>query len=215
MKSIFRIAFVLLLLTPVTAHAQLFKGGFMGGFNGSQVDGDNFSGYDRLGLMAGAFIYTPLSRSIDLQFEIEYMGKGAAYHTPTTDDPNANIEIYRSNFHYIELPILLRFKTRSAIAFEGGLGFGYLFSYSVDDDVNGSLSTDPDPGSLFKKYELSGIVGGSYTFADKYTVDLRYSYSITSIANFAVATYNPFLLGRSGVFNNLFTLGLYYTLGNK
>src|SRR5208337_1850837 len=91
-----------------TAHAQIFKGGVLLGFNGCQIDGDSQSGYDKFGIMGGAFIYTPLSSQFDLQLEIEYMGKGA--QSVSTPD-NEYQEEFTISLNYIELPVLLRFNT--------------------------------------------------------------------------------------------------------
>ena len=135
--------FVLLFLSGTfSLFGQHFKGGLLLGFNASQVDGDTYSGYDKFGLMGGVYVYTPISSMFDVQMEIKYMGKGARKRTSGED-----LTQYRSNLNYIEIPILLRFNTKSKIGVEGGLGFGYLFSYSVEDEY-GEL-----PSSAFPKFK--------------------------------------------------------------
>lgn len=202
MKNAFVATTVFLLIFSINTHAQLFKGGFLAGFNACQVDGDTYSGYDHFGFMAGAFIYTPISTSVDIQFEIKYMGKGASKLSSETDPIK-----YVNNLNYIELPVILRVNTRSKFGIEGGLGFAYLFSSSITDNF-GTYPTN------FKTFELNMQIGGTYNITDKLKVDLRYSYSLTPILDPAGAAFNPYFLPR-GAYNNLFTLGLYYTIGNK
>jgi len=171
------------------------------GFNGSQVDGDSQSGYDKFGLMGGVFIFTPVSRNFDLQFEIEYMGKGAQSVNNGVDD--GYVTQFTINLQYIEMPVILRYNTIKNFGFEGGLGFGYLFSSS--ETLSSALNTNQ---ITFKPFELSGILGFNYHINQAYSVVARYSYSFTSIAH-TFNNPNDILLG-SGLYNNLFSIGLCY-----
>lgn len=185
------------------ASAQRFKGGFLAGFNASQVDGDTYSGYNKFGLMGGAYVYTSLSNMLDIQMEIKYMGKGAK-KAPTDQD----LHEYKSQLNYIEIPVLLRLNLKNKFGIEGGLGVGYLFSYSEEFDYAVVPSQHAAP---FKPFELSGLIGLSYSISPRVLVNLRYSYSLLSIVN-TVDVYNPNFWPR-GVYNNLFTAGIYYNLG--
>jgi hypothetical protein len=192
------------------SFAQRFNGGILLGMNASQVDGDTYAGYNKFGLMGGAFVYTPLSKKFDMQLEIKYMGKGANKKT-TEQSPSK----YRSNLNYIEIPVLLRLNTKIKIGWEGGLGFGYLFAYSEEDEY-GKLPSDQS--SSFKPFELSSLIGATYQISQKFQINLRYSYSILSIVKKIVDdpnnTYINYRSGR-GVYNNLFSLGIYYNIGSK
>ncbi len=190
---------VLFLFTNIV-NSQIFKGGLLLGFNGSQVDGDNQSGYDKFGLMGGAFIYTPISRNWDLQFEIEYMGKGAQ---AVSDNEEGTQTEFTISLNYIELPVILRLNTIKNFGFEFGLGFGYLF------DSSQTLSSYYQTSQFtFKSFELSGILGFNYRINETFSAIARFSYSFTEIAH----TYlnpNDLALG-SGLYNNLFTIGICY-----
>ena len=195
---------VLVFSVTCSLYAQRFHGGLLLGFNASQVDGDTYAGYDKFGLMGGAFVYTHLSEMLDIQMEIKYMGKGARKRTSTD-----NLTVYKSNLNYIEIPILLKLKTKNKIGVEGGFGFGYLFSYS-EEDAYGVLPSKA--ATQFKPFELCTIVGLNYQLNSKYTVDLRYSYSLFSIVGRPEIA-NPYFRIGHGVYNNLFSLGILYTLG--
>jgi hypothetical protein len=131
------------------------------------------------------------------------MGKGARKRTTEED-----LTQYKSNLNYIEIPVLLRLNTKNKIGVEAGLGFGYLFSYSLENEY-GVLPSNETP--KFRPFELSYVVGLKYQFAPQFAVNLRYSYSIISIVDTPDVAYTYFR--RSGEFNNLFSLGVYYNLG--
>lgn len=205
MKVVSTVVIIIFFIISTNSFGQRFKGGLLLGFNASQVDGDTYAGYDKFGVMGGAYVYTPVSEMFDVQMEIKYMGKGARKRTTQFD-----LTQYRSNLNYIEIPVLLRFNTKNKIGVEGGLGFGYLFSYSEEDE-NGVLPSSVT--TKFKPFELCSLIGLSYRFAPKFLVDLRYSYSILSIVNTPDVNYTYFR--HSGVFNNLFSLGVYYNIGQQ
>lgn len=191
-----------LVLLPLCVTAQQFHGGIIAGINGSQVDGDHFTGYNKLGFMAGFFVYRPLSERLDLQLELKYMGKGAAKKTTKTD-----FSEYKSQLHYIEMPVLLHYKLSEKFGGEAGIGFGYLFSYAEKDEY-GKI---PDEAAVdFKPFELSSIIGFRYNVKPQLTVVLRYSYSILPILGSpGEITY----FFKRGAYNNLFSLGVMYELG--
>jgi hypothetical protein len=191
----------LVLNSSLLSFAQRFEGGFLAGIVASQVDGDTYSGYNKLGISAGAFVFTPLSRMTDLQLEIKYISKGANKKV-TELDPRQ----YTSNLNYIELPILLKLNTGKKIDWQAGIGFGYLFSFTEKDE-NGPLIYDES--AHFKPFELSGLLGMNYAFTEHLSANIRFSYSILPVIDYGQTTARYF---RSGAFNNLFNISIYYNL---
>jgi hypothetical protein len=176
-------------------HAQNFKGGILLGVNACQVDGDQLDGYNKLGFMTGAYVYKPVSKYFDVQLEIKYMGKGAAKKKTEIN----NNEYRNTNLHYIEIPVMARF-TIQKLGVEGGLGFGYLFSSKIKDDL-GEIELEPD--EQMKPFEFNGVAGLNYMATPKLSVNIRYSYSILSIRH----SYRIF-------FNNIISTGIFYQIGN-
>ena len=74
---------------------------FSEGYTASQVDGDSYSGFNKLGFTAGAFINRLIAYDIYWQVEIKYVTRGV-YKGPTDNDPT----LYRSGYHYVEIPII-------------------------------------------------------------------------------------------------------------
>ena len=189
---------------PFYSFSQRFEGGFLSGIVASQVDGDTYAGYNKLGFSLGAYVFTPISPKTDIQFEIKFITKGANKKVTETDPRQ-----YTSNLNYIELPVLLKLNTSKKITWEGGLGFGYLFSFSEKDE-NGPLPSDES--AHFKPMEINGIAGMYYSFTNHFSANIRFSYSILPILDYGQTTASYF---RSGAYNNLFIFSIYYNLSVK
>lgn len=202
MKNIFFFAVLFIFSTGI--QGQQFRGGIIAGLNACQVDGDNYAGFNKLGFEVGAYVYRPVSVKIDLQLEIKYMGKGARKITSDYD-----MVQYRSQLHYIELPVLLHYKATPKVGLEGGLAFGYLFSYAEKDEY-GNL---PEQDAVhFKAFELSGVIGVRYQIKPRISAHLRYSYSILPVLNHPGNLTYHFNLGAN---NNLFSIGILYEIGKQ
>ncbi len=198
------LVFFLLISLSISSMAQRFEGGFLAGMVASQVDGDTYAGYNKLGFSAGAYVFTPLSSKTNIQVEIKYISKGA--NKKLTDQ---DIRQYTSYLNYIELPVLLKLSTSKKIDWEAGIGFGYLFSFSERDE-NGVLPSEES--AHFKPLELSALLGMNYAFTDHLSANIRFSYSILPIVKYGQTTARYF---PSGAFNNLFNISVYYHLGGK
>ena len=89
----------ILFLSPLLIQGQNFKAGIRFGICGSQVNGDNLSGFNKAGIVAGAFVNRNLSKPFNMQMEIVYIQKGSR---KPTDDANS---YYRLRVHYIVLSL--------------------------------------------------------------------------------------------------------------
>jgi hypothetical protein len=201
----------LLLLCVLTSSgfSQPFHGGVILGISASQVDGDSYAGYNKLGMQGGVFVSTALTPMMAACLEIKYTGRGA--RNPASDD---NTGSYQLALHYIDLPVLLDIQTRSLVSVELGLIPGYLFAVQGKDDA-GNLPDEYLVG--FRKFDLGILVGLRFTITDKFAVNLRFSYSLFSIRDpeSAGSYYSWFgkLFGHSqGDYNNYLTFGCNYLI---
>lgn len=191
------------LLLGLSAQGQNFNAGFVGGLSGTQVDGDGLSGFNKLGIYAGAFVNREINDRWSWQFEMAYSQKGSRRVVkPETLDAGPWI---RLQMHYIDVPLLVIWDFRDDIAFEGGVSGNLLLSYSYNDLRNNVLNTD------FSRFESALLLGARYQLRDQWYVFARANYSLFSIdpnANFL-----PFFaLLQRGTYNNVITLGLRYQL---
>src|SRR5690606_17623874 len=87
-KSSYFAVFIFMILLPELSRAQnpssfyeeeprTFYGGLLLGSNFTQVDGDNFAGYHKVGLNAGGIVYTHLGEKVAASMEILFSQKGS------------------------------------------------------------------------------------------------------------------------------------------
>ncbi len=202
-----RILILLAMATvPLAGLSQPFHGGVMAGICASQVDGDTYAGYNKLGFQGGVFVTAQLTRLLDARLEIRYASRGAV--NPASKD---NTGYYKLALNYIDLPLLAEVSIKQFGLVEVGLVPGYMFHAGGRYD-EGQLDFQS-----FKKFDLGTLLGAGFRITPKFSVDVRYSYSIFSIRDLesAGAYYSWFgkLFGRSrGDFNNYLTLGVSYIL---
>lgn len=187
--------------TPIFTWAQNeFKAGVIGGITTSQVDGDNYGGFHKLGVAGGFFTNIYFSDKVGAEIEVLYIQKGSR-KTPTKNDPTV---AYYLNLAYAEIPVLAKFKTKQVII-EVGPSFGRLLS-SSEEDVQGTIpKTEP-----FKDWEISLNLGLAYPFDDNFDISVRLSSSIIPIRNFNIGS-GP-LPDNYGLFDRLLNRGQYNTV---
>lgn len=124
-----------LLICSHTAYPQRFRGELTGGVAGSQISGDQLSGFNKAGLMAGVGIRTNLSPKTETGFRMMYFQKGSRKRLKT-DEPDSSYYLLRLN--YIEIPWTFSYKVRNHLLIEAGPSLGYLIN-SYEEDENGEL----------------------------------------------------------------------------
>lgn len=192
-----KLVFILLLFIPLILSAQRFKGGIVLGMNVSQVDGDNFPGYNKAGLVGGAFVFTNFQEKWGAQMEIRYAAKGSAA-------PKYYSYIRKYRLQYIEIPILAQYEPLNKLKLQMGLSFGYLFNAAQSDGGGYEKFTEiPSRG------EIAACAGINYSFSKSFDVNARFSYSVLPVfSNYTGSTW-----GTGAWYNNVLTFALYYRIG--
>lgn len=212
MKKNFLVLF--LILNFLISNSQDFNGGIFAGFSGSQIDGDTYAGYNKLGLVTGAFVNRDLSQRINLQFEMLYIQKGAR-ENPNPDALNPSL--YCIDLKYIELPLLVRYKLykfQEKVTLEAGLSGAVLIKTTNKSD-NYTL-TEP-----YKKSDFSTNIGVNYKILDNLSINLRYIYSLffapirTTNENAKWMFLWPLYISIPGQYNNVLALTLRYQFISK
>ena len=195
--------FILVCFLTVFSSAQTYEAAVLAGANFSQVDGDQLAGYNKLGLFTGIAISRDWQEPWQWSFEILYTQKGSQ----KVLDPDIPQPALVINYHYVEVPLLARYKFSDDIIFFAGPSFGVNVFNQRDDN---GLITKED-GLLGTEVALH--LGGTYMFTDHWGVDLRHSYSLLSVRDFPIVFNGPTWFGRAGWYNRLFTVALRYDLG--
>ncbi len=171
-----RIFFICLFTFSVQLlHAQNFHAGVIGGISTTQVAGDQLSGFNKVGIIAGGFVNKSFGDKIGLQMEIIFIQKGS--RKPV--DPNNNNAFYVMRVSYFEVPLLLKWQAAQKFNIEAGPSFGTLV-FSEEETEWGVYQ----PVVPFKTFDLSANIGLSYTLSEKITVNTRLSNSVIPIRDF-------------------------------
>ena len=163
------IFFLVLMLAPGTSHGQLSNYGVFAGVTASQVDGDSYSGFNKLGLNAGGFINQHLDLNIYWQAELKYVTKGV-YKGPGDYDPT----LYSSTYHVLEIPFSAHYLYDEKLQVELGIAPEVLIK-EVFRDESGAM--DPSNYPENRRFGFSVFVGLSYWFSPSTGVNLRYTNS--------------------------------------
>jgi hypothetical protein len=173
----FQLLFVLFLCCSGTASAQQFNAGVLCGLGGTQISGDQLSGFDKLGFLAGGFVSTELSEKFNMAGQLLYITKGSK----KDQEPEKNdFTTYLLRLRYIELPIVFTWKQSKRFHFEAGPTFGYLLS-SYEEDEYGE-----DPVSReFNDFELGIVASIIVNVKSGFAVNLRYNNSVMPVREHA------------------------------
>lgn len=196
--------FIILLAAFSLVKAQRFNGGVLAGFNGSQVEGDNYKGYNKPGAVAGFYVETDIAPAVFVGMEIKFNQKGARKKI-TTKDP----EKYIMRLNYIDLPVYAGFRTGEWGAVLAGIQPGYLLS-GKEFDVYGEFPREDK--AEFNNLDLQALVGFQFDFLDYLKADLRFAFSVLPIRGKPIDTPVYWLNNQ---FNNVISLALYYQIGGR
>ncbi len=191
-------------LASFYSHAQYFNAGIKAGVVGSQIDGDGFGGYNKLGFTAGLFVNYQLSARTSLQLELEYIQKGSS-HTPNVE--KGDYDQYKMRLGYVQLPVLLQYKLAQNFSVEIGPAFGILLSDYEERD-QWEIQSNP-----FRKFALSWITGLNYNISDNWNANFRIDYSLIGIRQ-EPAPGDRWIFFQYGQFSNALVISVQYLISH-
>lgn len=205
-KIILPVLFVLLVNVVL---AQRFEGGVLAGFNGTQVSGTQingvpFKGYNKPGILVGAFVRTDVAPAVFAGLEIKYSQKGARNRIKKDEAPDK----YIMRLGYIDIPVFVGFIANERSAVIGGVSAGYLIHAKEFDEYGEFIREDQN---AFNDFDLQPFVGFQYDMLDQLKLDLRIAYSVLPIRKISgVDATNYYWYNNQ--FNNVISLAFYYNL---
>ena len=218
MKRLFILIF--LFAFGVNLSAQEFFGGLVAGGITSQVGGDARGGYNKIGIVGGAFAGLNLSQDFDIQMELKYIQKGS-YSADVENRPA--YDPFLIKLDYIDLPIVLAYNLNKInindvnmkwLKFELGLSFDFLINYK--QEIQGAVVKESNP---WNKVVLNTVVGVRVCVKDNFEIGLRAVDAITSICkssrmpyNNGNVSYTRRLFGRYGMFNDVLQLAVFWRI---
>lgn len=164
---------------------QRFRASVLAGFNLSQMDGDNYNGFDKFNPQFGIGGTAIINRQSEIGMELLYHNKGAR----TESDPRRviNAKDRLIDLSYVEVPVYFRHNRREAfpsLYFEGGAAFARLIDAKIeepevvqDDLIISGLEND------LRENEISLLLGVGYQFTRHIGARFRYSFALTRVYN--------------------------------
>lgn len=189
MKKLFVLT-VLLGLTALGGYAQNYRFGAKGGVNYSTLTGmqqADISG--RAGLQGGILFMYGVYQPIGFHVELLYSPKGFARDPVIVDSPGESLRLStRDRFHYLDLPILFKFK-RGAFFFEAGPQASFLFRARSETNVTITRPGVPDETDLqtrniqggLKRFDYGAAAGFGFAINEDLEVGVRYNAGFRSV----------------------------------
>ena len=199
---------ILICVFSINIHAQNFGGGIILGLSTTQVGGDDLAGFNKAGLLVGAFANKSISELLSFQMEMTFTQKGS--NNPKMNDAeHSNYLKEDISSSYIEVPLLLQYHQSNKLKIEGGVQLAYLIN-GYYNDINGEIpiySVNP-----FIEYDFGLVIGMDYTFSNRLSLNTRLSNSILPIGAEdydGVYSYNS---STKGKYNSVLSFAIHYNL---
>jgi len=146
------------------------------------------------GFNAGFLANISLPGKFSLQPEVVYSGQGTKMTSP---DGNGNI-----NLGYVNVPVLLKYKTAMGFFVEAGPQAGFLLSAKAK-----SAGVTTDIKDSFKSTEIAGVFGLGYMSPLNIGVDARYNLGLSNLDKSSIST--------STAKNGVIQIAVFYFFGGK
>ena len=183
-------------------YAQKFEGGAVLGLVGSQVAGDQLSGYKKAGLNAGAWVSLPIGEKSKIQMELTYIQKGSR---DNPDYEKGKYDRYLMRLGYVQLPVIYLYQYNNLFGFEAGLGMNFLLH--SNEKLNGYENSE----SPFSSTNLCITGGIFFRLTDLIRISLRTDNSLFSIRKNKVSG-DVWRFWDHGQYSDALVLSAYYKL---
>jgi hypothetical protein len=161
--------FIAALFTCHAGMTQDIHFGIKAGLNAAMLTVKNQGETEiRPGLHAGGLAHIHLLRKWALQPELFYSGQGGKQIINSTE--------YKTNLHYLNLPVLLQYMFQNGFRLQAGPQVGFLLKAQREvNDNEGNIIQN------YKEIDVSLPVGVSYLSASGLGVDLRWAFGLNNV----------------------------------
>jgi hypothetical protein len=190
---------IILIIAAFSGYGQRFNGGAMAGMASSQVAGDTYAGYNKVGPLAGFFVnYYPSTQS-SVQMELYYVQKGSR---KSADVVEQDYESYLLRLNYVELPVFYRYHI-GWFAIEAGPSLAF-FMKGYEEKNGEDVNADDFANMTF---QLN--LGIMFSFARNWRFHIRTNNALTNLRNQTYTGHVP-RLWTHGQFNDVIMFQLAY-----
>tara|TARA_B110000116_G_scaffold262747_1_gene268397 strand:- start:826 stop:1449 length:624 start_codon:yes stop_codon:yes gene_type:complete len=186
-------------------NAQSFGGGIIAGASTSQVAGDLLGGFNKIGILAGAYTNLKVKEILSFQFEISYITKGS--RNPNIYESNhPNYEKIEITLSYIEMPLTINLQQKENL----GVEFGIIPAFNISATLNSAEAKNISvPNPQYKKYDLGVCAGINYHITDNIILNTRISNSIIPIRPHTSGATNGW---NRGQYNTVLSFAIHYKI---
>jgi hypothetical protein len=195
--SIFSLFFCLHIIAQSSGEGFYLRPSF--GISANQVDGDNFAGYNKAGLMAGTFVGRNFSEKYGISFGMFFLQKGARKNANAKQN---DFFTYRFNINYLDIPFQFTAKSKN-IDFTFGLTYSQLISYKEDWTLAAT-----NYNNNMHKYDIGWMLGIEKKLNQSLYAGFRFNYSIIPMRDFFTSPAQP-QLTYYNIWGTLFNRGFY------
>jgi hypothetical protein len=193
------------LRTPMSVATRF---GLMAGVNVAKFNenkfpaGTTFKTNSKTSFHAGGFVNIPIGGSLRVQPGVNWNGYGSKLTRNTTSP--ADTADYEQDLHYISIPVMLQFQSKSGLFVETGPQASFLVTAKTETN---EPATDPYNKSTFDKFDLSWGAGIGYLSRIGVGLNLRYNFGLSNVLEEYNNDDGPEFKNR------VFQVGLVYHLG--
>lgn len=186
---------------------RTFTGGVIFGTNLCQVDGDNYAGYYKVGINAGAVLYARLNDKFSTSLELLYSQKGSRSNMEKLSTNKLYTIVKQGiSLNYVEFPVMLNYFDKRKSHLGAGLSYSRLISSKETLTTAPGIAYD-ESKYPFRKDDLNFVAGGQLHLVKGLYLGLRFQYSVYPVRK----EFDP-EFGRAHQYNNMWTLRLMYLL---
>lgn len=178
--------FILVMVAHNAASAQTkertFKPYLVGGFNTSQIEGDDMSGFSQYGANGGGGVYFKFKPNWSISTEILYSMRGSNGRPYINGYAVDSPSWVRINMDYAEVPVFVSYHDKKYAMFGLGLSLSGLVRYEYYiNNKNNNVANTPAMADFYKRYDLSFLGNVTFFIGKRGGFNLRWSYSLVPI----------------------------------
>ena len=181
-------------------QTNTFLLGARGGISATQVAGDGWGGFDKLGFFAGLSTEYAWTEKAGFETGIQFIMKGSRKNARPDD---GDFLSYKLNLNYVEVPLLYKYY-QDRLHFDLGLGAAFLLSSEEIDQDGIELQTEDTFNAIILNFQM----GMNVEMADNHFATIRFTNSLTPARSSGVT----FVDNTVNFWRRIFSNGQYNTV---
>lgn len=142
----------------------------------------------RIGYTIGSYFHFPISNNIAFQPELTFSTEGSVQDGLIGNiNDNVYAQVFKLKFTYIQVPLLLKYRSKSGFFVEGGPQIGLLTRASLTNKYPSGVNQPPTTGvtssikSSMKSSNVALALGVGYEFSKAVGIGVRYNAGLTDV----------------------------------